>query len=848
MNTSKHTANVTGTQALNYLRSTLPAGSSATKGTLAYVTDDIRGFWFDDGISYIPLLGSSVNVREHGAMGDLRSVTDAVTSSTTTITSATAAFISADVGKNVYIAAPDGSGRFYGRCVACVNSTTVTVNTAVSFTAIGCTLWIATDDKPAFQKAVNSIGATSEKGSVLIPAGKYFLSGPILIKNKSNILVYGQGAASIIHFSSDNDALPLDADLVSKEMAQSAFVVKDSDNFTAQHLAFVGGYHRNLMMQLGTCFYFMSAAHPTVAFCHLTYGASLARQDNNLDDVGARILFNRSYGARRNLSIGDDSLILGNYFELPTTADYDRIGNNGSSHAIYQFAGRERVSVVGNHFKNIRADAVKFSGTSLAVRSCLVQGNVFDGCGCGVEYGDDTSNEITRDHSELICIGNEFRNCGNNRTGWRGGSSINIVGCKSAIINNNAFFYNRDAADTDGDKIPNPGGVSAISVARYSVSNAVPVESIQICYNTFTGLVGKGAASSALNILTVVIDVENVGQGLGQESSYTTGLSSVHIEGNAIRSVGAVGIIGIKNIGLMITRNVFNAIVTAVSLGGNRIPVICNNLLIPGGGVTSNDIAQLRFNKDSFPIFYDNYTQQRGNYEGLLIRAWTVSTNGSATPSDIWPVPGKRGLLVPTLGKPEVLIGFGDGWAEGDKIMVVTDVGTATFTYKASVTDSTTQFNTSANLITAINTNATISGSYEAGDYGDPWNIQTHHVKIRRKIATPTANVFHVTRSAASLTAGVVLPNEPSMPANNLRCYSRGEQLRDGTNRQVVLWSPLASPHSVPHVIGARPSSAAYLASGYYRGSSDIGSSIQIIFVNSGNPATADQFEFLLGN
>src|SRR5689334_2324922 len=134
MNTSEHTADVAGVQALNYLRSTLPAGSSATKGALAYVTDDIRGFWFDNGIAYIPLLGSSVNVKEHGAVGDLRSVTDAVTNSTATVTSATAAFTSADVGKNVYIVASDGSGRFYGRCAARVNSTTVTVNAAVSFT------------------------------------------------------------------------------------------------------------------------------------------------------------------------------------------------------------------------------------------------------------------------------------------------------------------------------------------------------------------------------------------------------------------------------------------------------------------------------------------------------------------------------------------------------------------------------------------------------------------------------------------------------------------------------------------------------------------------------------------
>jgi hypothetical protein len=267
-------------------------------------------------------------------------------------------------------------------------------------------------------------------------------------------------------------------------MAQSAFVVKDSDYFTAQHLAFVGGSSRNIStIQLGACFYFTSCAHPTIAFCELWYGASPVRQDNNQDDVGSRILFNRCYGARRPVTIGDDALIQGNYFEQPVNYGYDRIDQHedsslvayGSSHAIYQFAGRERTSVVGNHFKNIRETGVKFSGTSLAVRSCIVQNNIFDDCGGGVEFGDDTSNQITHDHSDLICVGNDFRNCGTNRRGWRAGGAIGILGCKSAIVNNNSFFYNRDAAVT-------AGGVSAITVSRYSTPNATPVESIEICH------------------------------------------------------------------------------------------------------------------------------------------------------------------------------------------------------------------------------------------------------------------------------------------------------------------------------------------------------------------------------
>jgi hypothetical protein len=852
MDNTDHSSPTSG-QVLNYLRGNLPAGSTAVTGSLAYVTDDIRGLWVNNGASFIPLLGSTVNVRDHGAQGDLRSVTDAVTQSTTSVSSATAAFTSADLAKAVYIVQSDGSSHYYGTCAAFVSPTTITLNAAVPFSGTSCTLWIATDDKPAFQNAVTALASTRERGSIFIPAGSYFLSGPVLIKNTSNVLMTGQGAASIIYYSSDNDALLKDADLVSNEMAQSAFVVKDSDYFTAQHLAFVGGSSRNIStIQIGACYYFTSCAHPTIAFCDLSYGASLVRQDNNPDDIGCRVLFNRCYGARRPIIIGDDSLIQGNYFELPATDGYDRIDQRegsslvayGSSHAIYQFAGRERTSVVGNHFKNIREVGVKFSGTSLAVRSCIVQNNIFDDCGCGVEFGDDTSNQITHDHSDLICVGNDFRNCGTNKHGWRAGGAVGILGCKSAIISNNGFFYNRDAVGT-------AGGVSAIGVARYSQSNAAPVESIEIGDNIFTGLVGSGGASSAAQILTEVISVESVGQGLGQQSTYTTGVSSVRIQGNTIRSVGGIGIHAIGNIGLIVTGNVFNAITTPISLQGNRLPVICNNLLIPGP-VTTNDTAQLRFNKDSFPIFYDNYTQQRGSYDRLMIRGWTVSTDGSPIPSSVWPVPGKRGLLVPTLGKPEVVFGFGDGWADNDTITVASDVGTATFTYKATITDATAQFNTSTNLIMAINANPTISAMYMANDYGDPWGVQTHHIKISRRTVTQTPNVFYITVHAASLTAGVVLPNEPSILGNNLRCFARGEQSSDGKNRQAVVWSPQASPHSIPHLIGAASTAAEYLAAGYYRGSSDLGSSIQINFTNPKDPTVTDniplQFECLLGS
>lgn len=52
----------------SYTKATLPAGAAA--GTLARVTDNVRGVWMSNGTAWVALSGEVVNAKEFGAVGD----------------------------------------------------------------------------------------------------------------------------------------------------------------------------------------------------------------------------------------------------------------------------------------------------------------------------------------------------------------------------------------------------------------------------------------------------------------------------------------------------------------------------------------------------------------------------------------------------------------------------------------------------------------------------------------------------------------------------------------------------------------------------------------------------------
>lgn len=122
--------------------------------------------------------GGAFNVKRFGAKGDARRVDDAVTTgSGTTITSATAAFTAADVGKKIWAISAGGIVRLDTTTIASVtNSTTIVVTDAAAGSATGVTLILGTDDTAALQAATAAAKAVSARGTIYAPAGGYIFT------------------------------------------------------------------------------------------------------------------------------------------------------------------------------------------------------------------------------------------------------------------------------------------------------------------------------------------------------------------------------------------------------------------------------------------------------------------------------------------------------------------------------------------------------------------------------------------------------------------------------------------------------------------------------------------------
>jgi hypothetical protein len=118
--------------------------------------------------------------------GDVRLTADcATTNASPTVTSATANFTSADVGKKLFCINPSTGAAVNRGTVSTVGSTTSITSSANSTaTTTGATLVVGTDDAPAFHAAYNAAIVASQ--GIVIPCGVYLLD--------SNAPVFNEGA------------------------------------------------------------------------------------------------------------------------------------------------------------------------------------------------------------------------------------------------------------------------------------------------------------------------------------------------------------------------------------------------------------------------------------------------------------------------------------------------------------------------------------------------------------------------------------------------------------------------------------------------------------------------------
>lgn len=123
------------------------------------------------------------NVKDYGAKGDGRQLFDAtITSGQATVTSATAAFTSGDVGKTAIFTAASGGGAVLVTTILSVtNSTTaVLAANAGSTIASGGIIAIGTSDYAAVNAALTAALAAGG-GVVYFPAGVYLLTSTLVI-------------------------------------------------------------------------------------------------------------------------------------------------------------------------------------------------------------------------------------------------------------------------------------------------------------------------------------------------------------------------------------------------------------------------------------------------------------------------------------------------------------------------------------------------------------------------------------------------------------------------------------------------------------------------------------------
>ena len=160
----------------------VPAAPAA--GTVLTATSSNTAAW--SGTTSGPWL---FNAALYGAVGDGKLVTDgAMTASSATLTSATAAFTAGDVGKAVMVkgAASSTVNTLVTTITGFTNSTTVTLGATAVTTVTGALVMWGTDDTAHIQAAINAAltyANTHGSARVFIPMGSarfYAIAGPLI--------------------------------------------------------------------------------------------------------------------------------------------------------------------------------------------------------------------------------------------------------------------------------------------------------------------------------------------------------------------------------------------------------------------------------------------------------------------------------------------------------------------------------------------------------------------------------------------------------------------------------------------------------------------------------------------
>ena len=153
--------------------------------------------------------GTRINVKRYGALGDSVRIFDAaITTGTTSLSSAQAAFTVADAGKAVHVFGAGTAGASLVATISSVSGGIATLSLAAGTTVSSAQALFGTDDTNAIKAAItyaktlvrNSANTKQQDGAtVYIPKGGYLVSSNILI-DESNITLEGDSySASVLY-------------------------------------------------------------------------------------------------------------------------------------------------------------------------------------------------------------------------------------------------------------------------------------------------------------------------------------------------------------------------------------------------------------------------------------------------------------------------------------------------------------------------------------------------------------------------------------------------------------------------------------------------------------------------
>lgn len=245
-----------------------------------------------------------------------------------------------------------------------------------------------------------------------------------------------------------------------------------------------------------------------------------------------------------------------------------------------------------------------------------------------------------------------------------------------------------------------------------------------------------------------------------------------------------------------------------IKCSGDVAPYIEDSIMTGGG--TSN--AHIQLVNVSWPII-GTRNRVANSMHFATTSAARDMTIGIATTVVDHPLQGTRGRMRPSDGYEEVVFPYGDGFVDGDILIV----NTTTFTYKLTSPAAGTQFNSAASLITAINT--TLGATVLAADYGSRLAIPTAadigHIHIRRLVrSTSDAGGLHVRSRTLNATALPVLRNHQQGTPTVSYCYGRGAAAAGTIPNKAVVWSPLAGHTSSAVLVPDNDVSVTLLSAG----------------------------------